>query len=90
METYDKKGVIASMAVGAFVSTFWILFVHFQEAKVLGLCKLIFGVNSLLSGKIIFIDSLVIALPLSTLTAIVVSLLTKPEDSKHIDKCFND
>jgi len=43
-----------------------------------------------LSGKIIFVDSLVIALPLSALTAIIVSLLTKPEDQKHIDKCFND
>lgn len=85
-----KKGVIASMAVGAFVSTFWLLFVHFQEAKVLGLCQFLFGTNSLLSGKIIFVDSLVIALPLSALTAIIVSLLTKPEDQKHIDKCFND
>ena len=85
-----KKGVLASMSVGAFVSTFWLLFVHFQEAKVLGLCKLLFGTHSLLSGKIIFVDSLVIALPLSTLTAIIVSLLTKPEDPKHIDKCFND
>lgn len=85
-----KKGVIASMVVGAFVSTFWLLFVHFQEAKVLGLCKLLFGTNSLLSGKIIFVDSLVIALPLSALTAIIVSLVTKPENQQHIDNCFND
>lgn len=85
-----RKGVIASMIVGAFVSTFWLLFVHFQEAKVLGICQMLFGVNSLFSGKIIFVDSLVVALPLSSLTAILVSLMTKPDDQKHIDKCFND
>ena len=85
-----RKGVIASMIVGAFVSTFWLLFVHFQEAKVLGICQMLFGVNSLFSGKIIFVDSLVVALPLSSLTAILVSLMTKPDEQQHIDKCFND
>jgi solute:Na+ symporter, SSS family len=64
------------------------LFIHFQEAKVLGVCKMLFGTNSLLSGKIIFVDSLVIALPLSALTAVVVSLLTKPDDQAHIENCF--
>lgn len=85
-----KKGVIASMGVGAFVSTFWLLFVHFQEAKALGLCKVLFGVDSLLSGKIIFVDALIIALPLSVLTAIVVSLMSKPESSALLRKCFED
>lgn len=85
-----KKGVIASMGVGAFVSTFWLLFVHFQEAKALGLCKVLFGVDSLLSGKIIFVDALIIALPLSVLTTIVVSLMSKPESSALLRKCFED
>ena len=85
-----RKGAIASMMVGTVVTTFWLLFVHFQEAKQLGVCKMIFGVNSLLSGKIIFVDAMLIALPLSILTAIVVSLMTKPEEASLIQKCFEE
>jgi solute:Na+ symporter, SSS family len=85
-----KQGAIASMVVGTVVTTFWLLFVHFQEAKELGVAKALFGVNSLLSGKIIFVDAMSIALPLSALTAIIVSLMTKPEDEKLLKKCFED
>ena len=85
-----KIGAISSMLVGFFVSSFWLLFIHFKEAKELGVSKAIFGVNSLLSGKIIFVDALIIALPLSIITAIIVSLLTKPMDEKHLKKCFGD
>jgi SSS family solute:Na+ symporter len=72
-----KTAAISSMFVGLATSSFWLLFVHFQEAKALGFCKMLFGVNSLFSGKIIFIDALIFALPLSALTVIVVSFLTK-------------
>ncbi|MDR3178100.1 MAG: sodium:solute symporter family protein [Campylobacteraceae bacterium] len=72
-----KSAAIASMFVGLVTSSFWLLFVHFQEAKALGFCKAIFGVDSIFSGKIIFIDALIFALPLSALTAIVVSFFTK-------------
>ena len=85
-----RKGAIASMSVGTVVTTFWLLFVHFQEAKELGLCKLLFGTSSLFSGKIIYVDAMIVALPLSAITAIVVSLLTKKEDEKLIRKCFED
>ena len=34
------------------------------------------------------VDPLLVALPLSILTAIVVSLLTKPPDAAHVGKCF--
>lgn len=85
-----KEGAIASMIVGLITSSFWLMFVHFKEAKALGICKAVFGTDSLLSGKIIFVDALVIALPLSIITAIVVSLMTKPMEEKHLEKCFND
>ncbi len=84
------KGAIASMIVGLIVSSFWLVFVHFKEAKAHGICKSMFGVDSLLSGDIIFVDSLIIALPFSTLTVIVVSILTKPMKKEHIDRCFYD
>ena len=83
-----KEGAIASMITGVVVSSFWLLFVHFKEAKELGLCKLLFGTNSLLSGKIIFVDALIIALPLSALVAIIVSLMTKP-DAVVVAKSFD-
>ncbi|WP_419770322.1 MAG: sodium:solute symporter family protein [Candidatus Marinarcus sp.] len=83
-----KTGAIASMFVGLIVSSFWLLFVHFKEAKSLGVCKALFGADSLLSGKIIFVDALIIALPLSILTAIIVSLMTKPLSQTHLKKCF--
>jgi len=85
-----KKGAIASMFVGTIITTFWLVFVHFQEAKELGLCKMLFGVNSLLSGKITFVDAMMVALPLSLLTAVAVSLMTKPESPALIKKCFED
>lgn len=83
-----KKGAIASMIVGTIASTFWLLFVHFQEAKELGLCKIIFGANSILSGKIIFVDAMIVALPLSAFTAIIVSLMSRPESETLLQKCF--
>ena len=85
-----KAGAIASMIVGLGASSFWLLFVHFKEAKALGICKAVFGVNSLLSGNIIFIDALIIALPLSTLTIIIVSLISKPMSQEHLERCFSD
>lgn len=85
-----KQGAIASMIVGLLTSSFWLLFVHFKEAKALGVCNALFGTNSLLSGKIIFVDALVIALPLSALAAIIVSKLTKAPKKEHLDKCFGE
>jgi SSS family solute:Na+ symporter len=72
-----KTAAVASMAVGFVTSMFWILLVHFQEAKALGFCQWLFGVDSLFSGKIIYIDALVFALPLSALTLIVVTKFSK-------------
>lgn len=85
-----KAGAIASMIVGLCVSSFWLVFVHFKEAKALGISKMLTGSHSVLSGKIIFVDALVIALPLSILAAVIVSLMTKPMCEKHLEKCFHD
>jgi SSS family solute:Na+ symporter len=82
-----KEGAIASMVTGCVISTFWLVFVHFNEAKQLGVSKALFGVDSLLSGKIIFVDAMIIALPASALVAVAVSLLTKP-NQELIEKCF--
>ncbi len=85
-----KAGAIASMLTGFTVSSFWLLFVHFKEAKALGLCKATFGTNSLIGGKVAFVDALIVALPLSALALVIVSLMTKPTSKDHLKKCFED
>lgn len=83
-----KEGAIASMLSGLVVSSFWLVFVHFNEAKHLGVAKALFGVDSLLSGKIIFVDALVVALPISAIVAVLVSLLTKVDETA-LKRSFN-
>lgn len=83
-----KAGVFASMATGALTSIFWITLVHFNEAKALGIAKALFGVNSILSGKIIFVDALIIALPLSFFALYLGSILSKPFKESHLKRCF--
>ncbi|MGM0533770.1 MAG: sodium:solute symporter family protein [Campylobacterota bacterium] len=85
---FTKAAAVASMLTGLFVSGFWLLFVHFQEAKQLGVAKALFGVDSLLDGKIIFVDALIIALPLSTLAAIIISKFSRNFSNEHLQKCF--
>lgn len=82
-----KIGAISSMISGFIVSSFWLIFVHFNEAKHLGAAKALFGRDSIFSGKIIFLDAIVVALPVSLFVAIVVSLLTKV-DEKSIKRSF--
>ncbi|MDP2215750.1 MAG: sodium:solute symporter family protein [Methanolobus sp.] len=83
-----REGAIASMLVGAFSSLFWLLFVHAKEAVPFGLSQAIFGKATLLSGTWTVVDPIIIATPLAFLTAIVVSLLTKPISQEHLEKCF--
>ncbi len=77
-----KPAAIASMIVGFLTSSFWLLFCHFKEAKALGVAKALFGVNSILGhSKWAFVDALIIALPLSILTLLIVTILTKPDEN---------
>ncbi|MBN1435943.1 MAG: sodium:solute symporter family protein [Sedimentisphaerales bacterium] len=80
----------ASIVVGFIVSAFWLLFIKDQEARALGVCKFLFDKHSLLLGHPSWpvVDPIVVALPLSILTFIVVTLLTKPCSEEHLAKCF--
>jgi SSS family solute:Na+ symporter len=85
-----KAGAISGFFTGLTAAAFWILFVHAKESAPLGLCKLIFGVPSLAgaASKLQFVDPIVVALPLSMLVTIIVSLMTKPPTEEHLAKCF--
>lgn len=86
-----KAAAIASMITGAIVSTFWIVFVKAQEAGAIGLVqKLTGGKTSILENHPNWpvIEPIVVALPLSILVAIAVSLATRPPADAHLNRCF--
>ena len=80
-----KAGAIASMLVGFGVSTAWLALVKTPECTVIGLVK-----QSLLAGAPNWpvVDPLFIGLPLSALTAVVVSAFTRPPEEAHLNLCF--
>ena len=86
-----RSGAIASMIVGIGVTLFWVIFIKREEAGAIGLVRLItHGPNSLLNNHPNWpmVDPLLIALPLSALTAVVVSLLTRAPRQSHVARCF--
>lgn len=85
-----RAGALAGF-VGGFASCFfWIAFVHSKESVPLGLCKMIFNVDTLAgTSKLQFLDPIVIALPISILLTIAVSAFTKPPEADHLKKCFD-
>ena len=86
-----KAGAIASMVTGFTITTFWLLFVKAQEAGAIGLVQLVTnGKKSILAGYPNWpvVDPILIALPVATIVAVIVSLTTTPPDSKHVIKCF--
>jgi SSS family solute:Na+ symporter len=66
-----------SLAVGTVMWLFWMLFCNTTDGKVMGVCKAIFGVDSLVQKPWSIIDPIVIALPLSTITLLIVYFLDK-------------
>lgn len=86
-----RAGAVWSMIVGFAVTAFWLLFVKAKEAGGIGLVqKLADGKESILadSPNLPVVDPLFVALPLSILTAIIVSLATKRNDEAHLNTCF--
>lgn len=83
----SREAAIACFSAGVFVSLFWLLFVHAKEAVPLGLCKALFGRPSLFPS-LANVDPIVVALPISTVVFIVVSLLTRPVPAEVADKAF--
>ncbi len=81
-----KAGAIASMLVGFAITAFWLCYVKMPECTVIGLVK-----TSILADKPNWpvVDPLLIAFPISLLTAVLVSLMTTPPDAGHVARCFS-
>ncbi len=85
-----KAGALACFWSGLISSLIWMFFFHIKESKAIGLCKLLFGVESLAKSPVIQnVDPLFIGLPVSIIFTIVVTLLTKPPSDKLIKKDFD-
>lgn len=90
-----KSGAICSIVVGFVITAFWLLFVKDKEARALGLCNAIFEKYSLTineSGKFAaswhVVDPIIVALPVSLVVMILVSLITSKNSDEHLEKCF--
>jgi SSS family solute:Na+ symporter len=87
-----KAAAIASMFTGFMLSAFWVLFIKASEAGAIGLVeKVAAGKSSLLADRPNWpvVEPIVIALPISILVAIIVSLATKRPTDEHLAKCFD-
>ena len=83
-----REGAIASLLAGTFSSLFWLTFVHAKEAAPLGISQAIFGMETLLTGTWTVVDPILVATPIAAITAVVVSLATKPMPEEHLDRCY--
>lgn len=84
-----KAGAIAGLITGTFVTVFWYLFIHKSEAAPLGISKMLLGRDVLVTQMPWpVVDPIIVALPLAVLVTVIVSLMTKPLNDKHLDECF--
>ncbi len=86
-----RAGAIASMVSGFTVTALWLTFIKAKEAGAIGVVQRFTGGKpSLLADYPNWptVDQLVIALPISVLTLIIVSALTRKPDEEHLERCF--
>ncbi len=85
----SKLAALSSFWTGIGISLFALVFLHINESKPIGLCNLIFG-RDVLIASLKDLDPLVIALPISSLVAFVVSLFSKAPSQKVLDQSFKN
>lgn len=93
-----KAGAISSIVGGFAVSMFYLLFIHTKEAAAIGLCKAMFGVDSLAQLAVPmtklfmlqWVDPNIVALPVSFVLAIGVSLFTRKVEDNHLNLCWRN
>lgn len=86
-----KQGAIAGIVSGTIISLFCLLFTHQKEAAGIGICKMLTGQAVLFTSMPWpYVDPMVIALPLSFIITVVVTLLTHntKEEEKEIEAMF--
>jgi len=85
-----REGAIAGIISGTTASLIWLIFFFGKTAKGLGICLFLTGQATLIpTVPVPSIDPLIVAVPISFIFTIVVSLLTKPMAEEHIGKCYD-
>ena len=92
-----KIGAKISMVGGFAFSMFWLLFIHVKEAAYIGLCQAVFGKATLVADAapgswmwlMQWVDPNVVALPVSLVLAVTISLATRRMEQKHLDLCWD-
>ena len=86
-----KSAAVSGFTAGFLVSFFWLFFVHMKESQPLGLCKALFGVDSLAAGTTwAIVDPLAVALPVAILFTLLGQLFGKHMTDEHVEFCFNN
>lgn len=68
----STRAAIASLLIGSIAWFLWTVFVHVKESAALGICRALFGVDTLLPMPWPVIDPLIVALPVSMATLALV------------------
>ena len=84
-----REGAIAGIVSGTVTSLIWLIFFFKNTAEGLGICQYLTG-KAVLIGAMPWasVDAIIVAVPVSFIFTIVVSLLTKPMDQELLDKCY--
>jgi len=87
-----RPAAIASIGAGFAASAFWSVCINAKTAAGLGICQALFGKPTLLTPALsatwAVVDPIMVALPIAALTAVLVTLLTKPLPPAHVAYCF--
>lgn len=83
-----KLAAAWSVGLGYGVAIFGYVFLHESEAKPFGICKALFGRDTLLPYPWTHVDPLFYSIVVSALVFIVLSFLTSPLPREHLEKCF--
>ncbi|MFH1567696.1 MAG: sodium:solute symporter family protein [Gemmatimonadota bacterium] len=83
-----RAGAVTGMVGGFAASALWILFVHAKESSVLGLCQALFGKPALFGPTWQVVDPMIVALPISAILTILVSIKTEPFTEEHLKRCY--
>ena len=90
-----RVGAVSSLCAGFGVSFFWLMFVQQPKSTLDAiLARALFDKATVFPEPIFGIhwnwtEALFVALPISAIVAVAVSLATKPESAEHLAKCFN-
>ncbi len=84
-----KTAALWSILSGLVASAFSLGFMHVKESEPLGICQAIFGKPTLASEfPWMIVDPIMIAMPVSILVLVVVSLATEKTSDEHLAACY--